>query len=316
MRTLVIASAASAAAALLTSQLWIAGTWIAAAMTPVIVALVSEMLHRPTERIAKSFTSDRAALPAAGGAGRPARPHADPLPDRVPEEPGAGAGMALPPARGAGSEAPVRVYRSGGAAPRGTLAGGGGRSNGAAGPGPRAGDPGRRPGGARTGHAAPEDRIWSRLCHRGARVRDRRGRRDATRADRGRIGRQERPPHDVLPRRKQEQRQRARAAGAAGHRAGGGAAAARGAATAGAGAAGGAAGANRAGAGAQCRRRRPRRRRRRASRCRRRHRRRRLRSRRRKPTPRGGAESAVGLGAGPLAARTGTARRAAAVLRA
>jgi hypothetical protein len=124
MRTLVIASAASATAALLTSQLWIAGTWIAAAMTPVIVTLVSEMLHRPTERIARSITSDRGALPAAGGAAPPARRGADPLPDRAPEEPAAGAGLAQPPARGAGSEAPVRVYRSGGAGPHGTLPGG------------------------------------------------------------------------------------------------------------------------------------------------------------------------------------------------
>src|ERR687896_619074 len=84
MRTLVIASAASAAAALLTSQLWIAGTWIAAAMTPVIVSLVSEVLNRPTERIARSFTSDRGPLAAAGGAGRPAAPRAGPPPRRAP----------------------------------------------------------------------------------------------------------------------------------------------------------------------------------------------------------------------------------------
>jgi hypothetical protein len=79
LRTLAIASSASAAAALLTSQLWIAGTWIAAAMTPVIVSLVSELLNRPTERIARSFTGDRGSLgagslAAAGGAGRPAAP--------------------------------------------------------------------------------------------------------------------------------------------------------------------------------------------------------------------------------------------------
>ncbi len=90
-RTLAIASAASASAAALTSQLWIAGTWIAAAVTPLIVALVSELLHRPSERIARAITSDRPALrldeseesPAAG-------PHLDP--------------DAPPPA-------PVRVYR-------------------------------------------------------------------------------------------------------------------------------------------------------------------------------------------------------------
>ena len=64
LRTLVIASAASAAAALVTSRLWIAGTWIAAAMTPVLVTLVSEMLRRPTERIARGITVDSPALPA------------------------------------------------------------------------------------------------------------------------------------------------------------------------------------------------------------------------------------------------------------
>jgi hypothetical protein len=110
LRTLVIASAASATAALVTSRLWIAGTWIAAAMTPVIVALVSEILNRPTERLARTFTTERDALPVAGGAAPPARPEADPLPTRVPEEPYAGAGRAEPP---------VNVYRAGsGRAPR------------------------------------------------------------------------------------------------------------------------------------------------------------------------------------------------------
>lgn len=92
-RTLVIASVASAAAALLVSQLWVAGTWIAAALTPVIVTLVSELLNRPTERIARSLTSARESLPAA---------------------------------RGPGSEAPVRVYRSGASDPQGTPPGTGG----------------------------------------------------------------------------------------------------------------------------------------------------------------------------------------------
>jgi hypothetical protein len=118
LRTLVIASAASAAAALLTSQVSTAGTWVAAAMTPVIVSLVSEMLNRPTERIAKSFTSDRRSLAAAGGAGRPASPGVDPLPDRAPMEPAAGAREARPPVPGPGSEAPIRVYRAGEAQPR------------------------------------------------------------------------------------------------------------------------------------------------------------------------------------------------------
>ncbi len=75
-RTLAIASAASASAAAVTSQLWIAGTWIAAAVTPLIVALVSELLHRPTERIARAITSDRPALVLddVGGSGPPRSP--------------------------------------------------------------------------------------------------------------------------------------------------------------------------------------------------------------------------------------------------
>ncbi len=70
-RTLVIASIASATAAMITSQFWIAGTPIAAAMTPVIVALVSEMLHRPTAKIAERITSERAALPRTPPIPRP-----------------------------------------------------------------------------------------------------------------------------------------------------------------------------------------------------------------------------------------------------
>lgn len=58
-RTLTIASVASASAAAVTSQLWIAGTWIAAALTPVLVAFISEAMHRPTERIARAWTSER-----------------------------------------------------------------------------------------------------------------------------------------------------------------------------------------------------------------------------------------------------------------
>jgi hypothetical protein len=92
IRTLVIASVASATAAAVTSQLWIAGTWIAAAVTPVLVALVSELLNRPAERIARAWTSERPALP---GDTAPSRPRTTP-----------------PPAPG---EAPIRVYRTGSA---------------------------------------------------------------------------------------------------------------------------------------------------------------------------------------------------------
>ncbi len=102
MRTLVIASFASAAAAAVTSQLWIHGTWIAAALTPVLVTLISEAMHRPTARIARAWTTDRPALGA--GASR----HADqPAPADEP----------LPAARAAGPPGPVRVYRQPSASP-------------------------------------------------------------------------------------------------------------------------------------------------------------------------------------------------------
>ena len=78
IRTLIIASVASATAAIVTSLFWVGGTPIAAALTPVIVALVSELLHRPTERIAERLTTETAALPRetdvlpeAAGAGPP-----------------------------------------------------------------------------------------------------------------------------------------------------------------------------------------------------------------------------------------------------
>ncbi len=71
VRTLVIASVASAVAAVLTSLFWTRGTPIAAAITPVIVALVSELLHRPADVISQRFTTETDALPEAAGAGRP-----------------------------------------------------------------------------------------------------------------------------------------------------------------------------------------------------------------------------------------------------
>ena len=61
IRTLAIASIASATAAVVTSQFWAGGTPYAAAFTPVIVALVSELLHKPTEKIAERMP-DREAL--------------------------------------------------------------------------------------------------------------------------------------------------------------------------------------------------------------------------------------------------------------
>jgi len=50
-KTLLIAAAASAVAALVIPILWRPGTVFAAAMTPIVVALVSELLHRPVESV-------------------------------------------------------------------------------------------------------------------------------------------------------------------------------------------------------------------------------------------------------------------------
>ena len=92
-RTLTIASVASATAAAVTSQLWIAGTWIAAALTPVLVALISEAMHRPTERIARAWT--------AAGAGEARTSRAISPTHRE-------------PTAVTGTPGPVRVYRAGG----------------------------------------------------------------------------------------------------------------------------------------------------------------------------------------------------------
>lgn len=51
LQTLGIASAASLTAAMVTSRLFPPGTIYASAMTPVVVAAVSELLHRPADRM-------------------------------------------------------------------------------------------------------------------------------------------------------------------------------------------------------------------------------------------------------------------------
>ncbi|HEY1360309.1 MAG TPA: hypothetical protein VGF21_18555 [Thermoleophilaceae bacterium] len=94
LRTLAIASIASATAAIVVSQFWAGGTPIAAAVTPVLVALVSEMLHRPTEAIARRITSERTAILPADILERERPKEAEPEREE-------------PPAR---EEPPVRVY--------------------------------------------------------------------------------------------------------------------------------------------------------------------------------------------------------------
>jgi uncharacterized membrane protein YvlD (DUF360 family) len=91
LQTLVIAAAASAAAAVIVSHVWKDGTVIAAAMTPVIISIVKELLARPMESelvrkpVSKIASGSRAAIGSAGvlsgrapapgrSAGRPSDP--------------------------------------------------------------------------------------------------------------------------------------------------------------------------------------------------------------------------------------------------
>jgi uncharacterized membrane protein YvlD (DUF360 family) len=115
LQTLVVAAAASAAAAVVVSHLWKDGTVLAAAMTPVIVAIVKELLQKPMESelvkrpVSKIASGSRAVISTAPVAGRRARVaergHGDPL---MPDDP--------PPAtepRGVRSDpgmTPIRTY--------------------------------------------------------------------------------------------------------------------------------------------------------------------------------------------------------------
>jgi hypothetical protein len=97
-QTLIIASLASVTAAIVTSHFWRGGTPITAALTPVIVAVASELYRRPAERITKlgsRATAVRSRERERVPGGPPPRPEA--ARTEVPE--------------GAG---PIRVYRTDG----------------------------------------------------------------------------------------------------------------------------------------------------------------------------------------------------------
>ena len=93
--TLLVTAAASAGAAFVTSQLWAPGTLAAAALTPVIVALLKEMLSRPVDVVTRAVpvrgvvrSATREGEPVAGAP--PARqPYAhspgEPRPTDTPE---------------------------------------------------------------------------------------------------------------------------------------------------------------------------------------------------------------------------------------
>ena len=70
LTTLVLASISSGIAALLVSRFWENGTVISAAVTPILVALFSEALRRPTERLGEvARPLAKAARPRAGRRG-------------------------------------------------------------------------------------------------------------------------------------------------------------------------------------------------------------------------------------------------------
>ena len=83
LRTLMIAAAASAVAAVVTSAFWKGGTVISATITPVIVAIVKEIVERPKDvvRRASAFTSTT--TPGTKGRGRGDRPGAPVAPIRT-----------------------------------------------------------------------------------------------------------------------------------------------------------------------------------------------------------------------------------------
>lgn len=70
-RTVVLASCGSVAAAFVVSALWAPGTLIGAAVTPMIVALTSELLRKPIEAVPSPGAALSPLLPGARGAGPP-----------------------------------------------------------------------------------------------------------------------------------------------------------------------------------------------------------------------------------------------------
>src|SRR3954468_12544271 len=133
LQTLVLAAASSAAAAIIVSHVWKNGTVIAAAMTPVIVAILKELLARPMEselvrkpvqqvsRVASS--SRRRVASGAGVRTQGAAPPSDHAPleppqtEPPPTEPrgsrdaaGRTSPAGFPPTAADGGMTPIRTY--------------------------------------------------------------------------------------------------------------------------------------------------------------------------------------------------------------
>lgn len=84
IQTLAISAAAAVAAAVVVPMIWEKGTLVATAMTPVIVALVSEGLRHPAEKITTATSS--VARRRTRAPGEPYDPE-EPLDTGAPEEP-------------------------------------------------------------------------------------------------------------------------------------------------------------------------------------------------------------------------------------
>ena len=110
LRTLAIASVASAVAAIVVSRFWTSGTPFAAAITPVLVTLLKEALDRPTAKIAEKVTVQRAAPAADRGPRARRQPRGPRRPARRGPDPAPGAHRARHPESG-GDPSDIRVYR-------------------------------------------------------------------------------------------------------------------------------------------------------------------------------------------------------------
>lgn len=130
LQTLVIAAVASGIAAIVTSHVWRSGTAVAAAMTPVIVALIKEALQRPLEservrrpvsKVSEIATARRAVAGAAAARTEAAQRHAPAFGSNVPPPPPPGPRAADAGVETAGDQllSPRRNYVSGaGTVPR------------------------------------------------------------------------------------------------------------------------------------------------------------------------------------------------------
>jgi uncharacterized membrane protein YvlD (DUF360 family) len=118
LQTLVVAAGASALAAIVVSHLWRDGTVIAAAMTPVIVAIAKELLTRPMEselvrkpvqQVGRLASSGRLTAPGRARTGSSGETRVLPPTEERPAPAAPGNGGAPPTGDGEGIT-PIRTY--------------------------------------------------------------------------------------------------------------------------------------------------------------------------------------------------------------